>query len=324
MSMTDVRKIRTICSISPCPSSDGVVATVRNGKVIKTEGDKDHPWSKGHTCPKGRHEWEVLYHPKRFKQPLLKTPSGRKEISWEEAIEVASERLGEVRVKYGPLSICSTLPSPSLVLFTRSVGSPNEMTSRDLCQGTVEVAGHPPGLRDPRPRPQPEGVEDRPPGRRQAVRLGRRRRTPASGAASRSRRRVIRAFERLMVPRSYGEPSAVHLDEGRGEPQQRAYLAFLIKRRILRWYADLPSQSPLAVALRSGSGSALNSAHSSKPSTSPSAVSIVRSIARTRRTWPGSSSLATSASLTTTSISEGDSPTVSHTQQRPTHSTPTR
>ena len=75
---------------------------MRNGKVIKTEGDKDHPWSKGHTCPKGRHEWEVLYHPKRFKQPLLKTPSGRKEISWEEAIEVASERLGEVRVKYGP------------------------------------------------------------------------------------------------------------------------------------------------------------------------------------------------------------------------------
>ena len=74
MSMTDVRKIRTICSISPCPSSDGVVATVRNGKVIKTEGDKDHPWSKGHTCPKGRHEWEVLYHPKRFKQPLLKDP----------------------------------------------------------------------------------------------------------------------------------------------------------------------------------------------------------------------------------------------------------
>ena len=140
MTTTDTHKIRTICSINPCPTFDGVVATVRNGKVIKTEGDKDHPWSKGHTCPKGRHEWEVLYHPKRFKQPLLRTPSGMKEISWEEAIEVASERLGEVRTKYGPLSICSTLPRDPLSLFMRSLGSPNEMTNRDLCQGTVEVA----------------------------------------------------------------------------------------------------------------------------------------------------------------------------------------
>jgi anaerobic selenocysteine-containing dehydrogenase len=140
MSTTEIRTIRTICSISPCPSYDGVVATVESGKLVKIEGDKDHPWSQGHTCPKGRHEWEVLYHPKRFKQPLLKTPSGMKEISWEEAIEVAAERLGEVRARYGPLSICSTLPSPPMVLFTGSLGSPNLMTNRDLCQGSVEIA----------------------------------------------------------------------------------------------------------------------------------------------------------------------------------------
>jgi len=138
MSTTGIRKIRSICPLSNCPSFDGIVATVENGKVTGLEGDRDHPWSKGHICPKGLNEWRLLYHPRRFKKPLLKTASGRKEISWEEAVDVAAERLGEVRAKFGPLSICSTLPFPSVALFTRSLGSPNEMTNTDLCLGPAE------------------------------------------------------------------------------------------------------------------------------------------------------------------------------------------
>ena len=80
-----VRKFRTICPFSPCPSSDGIVATVEEGRITRIEGDKEHPWSKGFACTKPRHDWELLYHPRRFKQPLLKTTSGRKEISWEDA-----------------------------------------------------------------------------------------------------------------------------------------------------------------------------------------------------------------------------------------------
>jgi anaerobic selenocysteine-containing dehydrogenase len=140
MNTDDIYQIRTICPLFACPSYDGIVAMVENGRVTKINGDKDHPWTKGHICPKGRYEWQTLYHPKRFTQPLLKTFSGRKEISWEEAIEVAAERLGEVRTKFGPLSICTTLPLPSMAFFTRSLGSPNEMSNTDLCQGTCELA----------------------------------------------------------------------------------------------------------------------------------------------------------------------------------------
>jgi anaerobic selenocysteine-containing dehydrogenase len=135
-----VRKIRTICPFSPCPSSDGIVATVEEGRITRIEGDKKHPWSKGFACTKPRHDWGLLYHPRRFKQPLLKTASGRKEITWKEAIEVAADRLGEVINRFGPLSICSTLPRPPVALFTRTLGSPNEMTNQDLCQGTAETA----------------------------------------------------------------------------------------------------------------------------------------------------------------------------------------
>ena len=61
-----VHKIRTICSFSPCPSYDGVVATVEHGRISAVEGDKEHPWSKGYACLKGLHDWQVLYHARRF------------------------------------------------------------------------------------------------------------------------------------------------------------------------------------------------------------------------------------------------------------------
>ena len=134
------RTVRTICPFISCPSFDGIVAYVKNSRITGIEGDEDHPWSKGFACAKPRHEYELLSHPRRFKWPLLRSGTGFRKITWNEAIDVASERLGEVLGRYGPLSICSILPLLHISLFTRTLGSPNEMTNADLCQGTAEVA----------------------------------------------------------------------------------------------------------------------------------------------------------------------------------------
>ena len=135
--------IRTLCQM--CPIRDGIVATVQDGKVTKIQGDPEHPISKGYTCNKGRHACDAISHPQRFKQPLLKTTSGWREISWEEAIDIAAERLGEVKAKFGPLSFCAMhcMRYPeglALILLTRAMGSPNEMHLQDLCQGTHDLA----------------------------------------------------------------------------------------------------------------------------------------------------------------------------------------
>ena len=138
-----IKKIRTICPWWACPSYDGLVATVdvKNNKILKMEGDKDHPQSKGYACPKGLNDWQVIYHPDRFTQPLLRTSSGFKEITWDEAYDIVADRLGEVIEKYSPKSICTTMAEwPSVKLFMRSLNSPNLMTNRDLCQGTAETA----------------------------------------------------------------------------------------------------------------------------------------------------------------------------------------
>lgn len=139
----EISRIRTLCPL--CPNHDGIVATVQNGRITELGGDREHPISRGYTCSKGRHSWETVYHPHRFSQPLLRTASGWKEIPWDEAFEVAAERLAEVKDRFGPFSFCSaqcySLPEGmAMSLFTRSLGSPNQMENLDLCQGPHEVA----------------------------------------------------------------------------------------------------------------------------------------------------------------------------------------
>lgn len=143
----DTRRIRTLCPYGAgmCPCQDGVTVTVENGKIVGMEGDKEHPVSKGYMCAKGVNSWQVIYHPDRIKQPMLKTASGWKGISWEDALDTAAERLGEVKQKYGPLSFAAATIGPWMYsgpeyLFTCAMGSPNTMHNLDLCQGPAMIS----------------------------------------------------------------------------------------------------------------------------------------------------------------------------------------
>jgi anaerobic selenocysteine-containing dehydrogenase len=41
-----------ICRV--CPAYCQILAHVNDGKLVKVTGDKDDPYFKGYTCPKGR------------------------------------------------------------------------------------------------------------------------------------------------------------------------------------------------------------------------------------------------------------------------------
>ena len=58
------RVVRTVCSL--CYSCCGVLIHVKDGEVVRIEGDPDHPNSKGALCPKGLSGIELLYHPDRL------------------------------------------------------------------------------------------------------------------------------------------------------------------------------------------------------------------------------------------------------------------
>jgi molybdopterin-containing oxidoreductase family iron-sulfur binding subunit len=80
------RFVRTTCT--ECPAMCGLNVKIRDDKPVKLEGNPDHPVNKGALCIRGQASLARLYHPDRFKQPLLKDETGTfKPVSWEEAIK---------------------------------------------------------------------------------------------------------------------------------------------------------------------------------------------------------------------------------------------
>ena len=52
--------VRTVCQ--SCHSECGVLAFVEDERVVRIQGDPDHPASKGYVCVKGKAEPQRVYH----------------------------------------------------------------------------------------------------------------------------------------------------------------------------------------------------------------------------------------------------------------------
>lgn len=136
--------VKTICF--ECHCRCGVILEVVDGKITGIQGDKDHPFSHGYTCPKGRACMEIVYHPDRITSPLMKV--GGKEsthfekISWEKALEVIAENLLTIREKWGAESVVfgsgtTRGMAPYLNKFLACFGSPNFMAPSNMSGGPI-------------------------------------------------------------------------------------------------------------------------------------------------------------------------------------------
>lgn len=139
-------EIRTICF--ECHSRCGVVLKVNNGKVVGIKGDKDHPFSHGYTCPKGRACMEIMYHPDRIKSPLIKVGDRKgshfEEASWDKALEIISENLLDCREQWGPESVVlgsgtTRGMAPYLNRFLTLFGSPTFMAPSNMSGGPTVI-----------------------------------------------------------------------------------------------------------------------------------------------------------------------------------------
>ena len=57
----------TVCR--ECPAGCGVLARNREGRVVKLEGNPEHPVNRGALCIRGQAALQGLYHPDRFAGP---------------------------------------------------------------------------------------------------------------------------------------------------------------------------------------------------------------------------------------------------------------
>ena len=65
-----------------CHGGCGVKVHIKDGKLIKIEGDENHPYHQGRLCPRALALTQYVYHPDRLKYPL-KRVGERGEGKWQ-------------------------------------------------------------------------------------------------------------------------------------------------------------------------------------------------------------------------------------------------
>ncbi|MFQ6089705.1 MAG: molybdopterin-dependent oxidoreductase, partial [Candidatus Methanofastidiosia archaeon] len=145
----DEKSIPSVCL--QCDAGCGIKARVVNEKVVKIEGNPIHPVNNGKLCPKGHAGLQVLYNPDRIKGPLKRVGergSGEwKEISWNEAIDIVSENLKELREKGEPQSLVFMTGRVRgqmkglIERFMKAFGSPN-IVGHDSLSDNGSVLAH--------------------------------------------------------------------------------------------------------------------------------------------------------------------------------------
>ncbi len=129
----EIRRVKTCCRA--CIANCGVIATVKNGRVIKLEGNPEDRMSKGRMCAKGLSGIQALYHPNRNKYPMMRVgkrgANKWRRISWDTAIDIIAKKLVETKEKYGAETVfCSTGGGGnpeiwSIARFCNIFGTPN-------------------------------------------------------------------------------------------------------------------------------------------------------------------------------------------------------
>ena len=99
--------LKSVCR--SCHGGCGVLLHVRDGVLVKVEGDRESPLNHGRLCPIGTVTVDIVNHPDRLKYPRRRIgPRGSGQwtrISWDEALDEISERLLAIREKFGPEAI---------------------------------------------------------------------------------------------------------------------------------------------------------------------------------------------------------------------------
>lgn len=140
----EVRK--TTCYMCACRC--GINVHIKDGRIRYIEGNRDHPVNKGVLCAKGSAGIMQHYAPARLRAPLKRVgPRGSgkfQEISWEEALGLATEWLGEVR-RRDPKKLAFFTgrdQSQSLTGFwAQQYGTPNYAAHGGFCSVNMAAAG---------------------------------------------------------------------------------------------------------------------------------------------------------------------------------------
>jgi anaerobic selenocysteine-containing dehydrogenase len=103
-----VRQVHGVCPLD-CPDTCSWVVTVRDGRAVKLQGNREHPYTRGALCVKVNHYLEHAALPDRLRWPMRRV--GRKgagrftRVSWDEALQEIAARWRVIIEHDGPQAI---------------------------------------------------------------------------------------------------------------------------------------------------------------------------------------------------------------------------
>jgi len=102
------RRVHGVCPLD-CPDTCSWVVTVQDGRAVKLQGNREHPFTRGSLCVKVNHFLEHTQLPDRLLWPLRR--AGRKgegrfaRISWDEALGEIAARSRAIIERDGPQAV---------------------------------------------------------------------------------------------------------------------------------------------------------------------------------------------------------------------------
>jgi anaerobic selenocysteine-containing dehydrogenase len=143
---------RTTTCNRDCPDACRIVAHVDvhaddgAGRVVRLEGDRQHPVTQGFLCYRTNHFLPLQYGPQRLRTPLLRKNGVQVPVSWDEALDFLAARLVAIRSESGPAAIFHYRSGGSLgalkhltdYFFERF--GPVTIKRGDICSGAGDAA----------------------------------------------------------------------------------------------------------------------------------------------------------------------------------------
>lgn len=137
--------MRSYCRL--CPAYCGLIVTLDGDVVERVDGDRDHPLSRGYTCPKGRALGALHHHPRRLDGPLLRRDGRLEPVTWDELLADLAANVRRVLDDRGPSGVGAYFGTGATfdanlywagAAFLKALGSPSKFTS-----GTVDAPSYP-------------------------------------------------------------------------------------------------------------------------------------------------------------------------------------
>jgi anaerobic selenocysteine-containing dehydrogenase len=130
-----------------CSTVCGIIGHVKDGRIIKVDGNPNDPNSRGRLCARGQAALNHQYHPERLLYPLRRVGArgeGRwRRITWEEAYSELTERLKACR-ESDPTQFAfhqgRSRTKDTVASFLNAFGTKTQLNHRGLCSAARRAA----------------------------------------------------------------------------------------------------------------------------------------------------------------------------------------